>query len=133
MPRFVSAPRRQAAAIAAAASPLQAEWSTFVQRVSAMGRRDGTTAVVMTKGVSMERLCALVPRPRRHLVTYHGVLAPAAGLRPQVVPAMAAGPGRRAVRTACAPEDASRSMAMLCGGVPPAPREAAGALENLAA
>ncbi len=34
----------------------------------------------------MERLCALVPRPRRHLVTYHGVLAPAAGLRPRIVP-----------------------------------------------
>jgi len=50
--------------------------------------RDGTTAVVMTKDVLMERLCALVPRPRRHLVTYHGVLAPAAGIRPQVVPAV---------------------------------------------
>ena len=34
----------------------------------------------------MERLCALVPKPRKHLVTYHGVLAPASGLRPQVVP-----------------------------------------------
>ncbi len=31
---------------------------------------------------------ALVPRPRRHLVTYHGVLGPAAGIRPQVVPAV---------------------------------------------
>jgi len=31
-------------------------------------------------------LLALVPRPRRHLVTYHGVLAPAAGLRSRVVP-----------------------------------------------
>ena len=48
--------------------------------------RDGTTAVVMTKVVLMERLCALVPKPRKHLVTYHGVLAPASGLRPQVVP-----------------------------------------------
>ena len=48
--------------------------------------RDGTTAVVMTKAVLMERLCALVPKPRKHLVTYHGVLAPASGLRPQVVP-----------------------------------------------
>jgi hypothetical protein len=29
----------------------------------------------------------LVPKPRKHLVTiYHGVLAPAAGLRSQVVP-----------------------------------------------
>jgi hypothetical protein len=55
--------------------------------------RDGTTAVVMTKDVLMERLCALVPRPRRHLVTYHGVLAPAAGIRPQVVPAVVEGGG----------------------------------------
>jgi hypothetical protein len=46
--------------------------------------RDGTTAVVMTKAVLMERLCALVPKPRKHLVTYHGVLAPASGLRPKV-------------------------------------------------
>ena len=48
--------------------------------------RDGTTAVVMTEEVLMERLCALVPKPRKHLVTYHGVLAPASGLRPKVVP-----------------------------------------------
>jgi len=48
--------------------------------------RDGTTAVVMTKEVLMERLCALVPKPRKHLVTHHGVLAPASGLRPKVVP-----------------------------------------------
>ena len=34
----------------------------------------------------MERLCALVPRPRKHLVTYPGVLAPASGLRSRVVP-----------------------------------------------
>jgi hypothetical protein len=40
----------------------------------------------MTKAVLMERLCALVPKPRKHLVTYHGVLAPASGLRPKVVP-----------------------------------------------
>jgi hypothetical protein len=35
----------------------------------------------MTKQVLMERLCALVPKPRKHLVTYHGVSAPASGLR----------------------------------------------------
>ncbi|MBL8752030.1 MAG: transposase [Planctomycetes bacterium] len=55
--------------------------------------RDGTTHVVMTKQVLMERLCALVPRPRRHLVTYHGVLAPAAGLGSRVVPKREAGAG----------------------------------------
>ena len=47
---------------------------------------DGTTAVGMSNAVLMERLCALVPPPRKHLVTYHGVLAPASGLRPKVVP-----------------------------------------------
>ena len=34
----------------------------------------------------MGRLAALVPRPRVHLVTYHGMFAPAAPLRDRVVP-----------------------------------------------
>ena len=41
--------------------------------------KDGTTHVVMPKEVLMERLCALVPKSRKHLVTYHGVLARLAG------------------------------------------------------
>lgn len=52
--------------------------------------RDGSTAVVLPPLVLLERLAALVPRPRRHLVTYHGVLAPAAAARRAVVPAPAA-------------------------------------------
>jgi len=48
--------------------------------------RDGTTHVVLTAAVLIERLLALVPRPRKHLVTYHGVLAPAASLRSRIVP-----------------------------------------------
>ena len=48
--------------------------------------RDGSTHVVMEPQVLIERLLALVPRPRRHLVTYHGVLAPGASLRHRVVP-----------------------------------------------
>ena len=35
----------------------------------------------------MQRLAALVPRPRLHLIRLHGVLAPNAKLRAQVVPA----------------------------------------------
>ncbi len=35
----------------------------------------------------MAKLAALVPRPRHHLVRYHGVLAPNAGLRRDLVPA----------------------------------------------
>ena len=34
----------------------------------------------------MQRLAALVPRPRLHLIRFHGVLAPNPKLRPQVVP-----------------------------------------------
>ena len=55
--------------------------------------KDGTTAVVMAPEVLIERLLALVPRPRRHLVTYHGVLGPAAGLRSRVVPRLDEGEG----------------------------------------
>jgi len=53
--------------------------------------QDGTTHVVLEPLVLMERLCALVPAPRRHLVTYHGVLAAAALDRDRVVPAVSAG------------------------------------------
>jgi hypothetical protein len=48
--------------------------------------RDGTTHVVLSPTEFIERLAAQVPPPRRHMVTYHGVLAPAAGYRDQVVP-----------------------------------------------
>ena len=48
--------------------------------------KDGTRHVVLEPQVLIERLVALVPRPRKHLVTYHGVLAPAAGLRSRIVP-----------------------------------------------
>ncbi len=48
--------------------------------------KDGSTAVVFEPLAFLERLAALVPRPRFHLVTYHGVLAPAASLRDRIVP-----------------------------------------------
>jgi len=38
------------------------------------------------EGAIRIRLLALVPRPRRHLVIYHGVLAPGASLRIRIVP-----------------------------------------------
>ena len=34
----------------------------------------------------MQRLAALVPRPRLHLIRFHGVLAPNDGLRAAIVP-----------------------------------------------
>jgi hypothetical protein len=49
--------------------------------------RDGTSAVAFDPLTFIERLAALVPRPRTHLLTYHGVLAPAAQWRDLVTPA----------------------------------------------
>ena len=48
--------------------------------------RDGTSHYVMAPMEFMQRLAALVPRPRLHLIRFHGVLAPNAKLRRAVVP-----------------------------------------------
>ena len=48
--------------------------------------RDGTSHHVMEQMEFMQRLAALVPRPRLHLIRFHGVLAPNAKLRKAVVP-----------------------------------------------
>ena len=48
--------------------------------------RDGTIHIVMSPLEFMQRLAALVPRPRLHLIRFHGVLAPHANLRAQIVP-----------------------------------------------
>ena len=48
--------------------------------------KDGTTHVVMSPMEFMERLAALVPRPRLHLIRFHGVLAPNAKLRSKIIP-----------------------------------------------
>jgi hypothetical protein len=43
--------------------------------------RDGTTHLEMTPVDFLERLAALVPRPRLRLIRFHGILAPNAKLR----------------------------------------------------
>jgi Putative transposase len=48
---------------------------------------DGTEAVVFTPFELIERLLPLIPRPRKHIIRFHGILAPAAGYRAKVVPA----------------------------------------------
>ena len=48
--------------------------------------RDGTTHVVFTPQELIEKLIPLIPRPRSHLVRYHGILGPAAKDRDKVVP-----------------------------------------------
>jgi hypothetical protein len=44
-------------------------------------RRDGATHLIMEPVEFMEKLAALVPPPRAHLVHYHGVLGPNSGWR----------------------------------------------------
>ena len=48
--------------------------------------KDGTTHIVMSPLEFMQRLAALVPRPRLHLIRFHSVLAPNAKLRREIVP-----------------------------------------------
>jgi hypothetical protein len=47
--------------------------------------RDGTTHVVFEPLELIEKLVAIVPPPRCHMIRYHGVLAPRAGWRAEVV------------------------------------------------
>ena len=55
--------------------------------------RDGTTHVVYEPLELLEKLSALVPAPRAHLVRYAGVLVPASPCRSMIVPAAAATAG----------------------------------------
>jgi hypothetical protein len=48
--------------------------------------RDGTTHIVFTPHELIEKLIPMIPRPRCHLVRYHGILGPAAKDRAKVVP-----------------------------------------------
>ena len=65
--------------------------------------RDGTTHLVMSPLEFMQRLAALVPRPRLHLIRFHGVLAPNAKLRALVVPHEPEPPAQEAKSADCEP------------------------------
>lgn len=73
--------------------------------------RDGTTHLVFEPLEFLAKLAALTPRPEINLLLYHGVLAPHARWRRQVV-----GYGRMAS------EDAARDPAEACRISPSAPR-----------
>ncbi|HVX93653.1 MAG TPA: transposase [Polyangia bacterium] len=69
--------------------------------------RDGTTAFVYTPHELLERLVAIVPRPRAHLTRYFGVFAPAFAARAGIVPSTeAAAPKRRPPASDAAPPKA---------------------------
>ena len=63
--------------------------------------RDGTTHRVVSSLEYMQRLAALVPRPRLHLIRFHGVLAPNATLRARVMPQEAEASAQEAKPAEC--------------------------------
>lgn len=68
--------------------------------------QDGTTPIVRSPLEFMQRLAALVPRPRLHLIRFPGVLAPNAKLRPQLIPGRAVSANNTAEELDGAPHDA---------------------------
>ena len=63
--------------------------------------RDGTTRLAMSPLEFMQRLAALVPRPRLHLIRFYGVLAPNAKLRAMVVPQEPEAPAQAVAPAEC--------------------------------
>jgi len=59
---------------------------------------DGTRAHVLSPVEFLARLAAVVPPPRRHLLHFHGVFAPASALRARVVPPPPPPPERSLLR-----------------------------------
>jgi hypothetical protein len=86
--------------------------------------RDGTTHIVFEPLELLERLAALVPPPRFHLVRYHGILGPCASERDRVVPTGRgssdedATPGRSAL-VASVPQSATAAVQPPVGALPP--------------
>jgi hypothetical protein len=85
----LSRPRRWGAASNPRSSGRRTAQSTTSARSAsaAVETRDGTTHFIFEPIAFNERLAALVPPPRLHQLTYHGVLAPAASWRSDIVPA----------------------------------------------
>src|SRR3954468_21717460 len=87
----ISARSSNACAAISPARPLPTSGSSATAQAKSCcsSRAPGATApphIVMSPLELMQRLAALVPRPRLHLIRFHGVLAPHAKLRPQIVP-----------------------------------------------
>jgi len=72
--------------------------------------RNGTTHFVIEPLTFIERLAALIPHPREHQLTYHGVLAAVSSWRDWIVPVGGAD-GDRATALAPARADVAASAA----------------------
>jgi hypothetical protein len=83
--------------------------------------RDGTSAVVFERQDFIAKLAVLVPAPRAHLTRYHGVLAPAAAWRSEIVPAGSVRSGDTETKSRTATEESGASTSSdALGDQPPA-------------
>jgi hypothetical protein len=73
--------------------------------------RDGTTHVLFEPLDFIARLAALVPRPRSHLIRFHGLFAPNARHRRLVVPGPAPAPTSEGVERGATPTRAQMTWA----------------------
>jgi hypothetical protein len=92
-PEFEEAPRPSPADIARLTAKIAHRVCRLLRRLGRLPDPDapaddhpGSTHVVFDPLSFLERLAALVPRPRLPLVTYHGILAPHARRRADIVP-----------------------------------------------
>ncbi len=96
--------RRNGAALALSDERVQLNDAGQVELKLKTPWRDGTTHLVMSPLEFMQRLAALVPRPRLHLIRFQGVLAPSAKLRALVVPQGPPAQAQAATESAAAAE-----------------------------
>ena len=71
---------------------------------------DGTGAIKMTQMEFMEKLAALVPRPKVHLTRYHGCLAPHYKFRKQIIPQKKPTPEVSVIATDAEPPENPKRM-----------------------
>ena len=76
---------------------------------------DGTYQIVLSPQELLEKLAALVPPPRLNLVRYHGVLAPNAVDRAQIVPGPISGRRERRTQGRMSPPPAPRRHRLALG------------------
>ena len=86
--------------------------------MSGAWRGSPATAPARRSPPSVEKLAALVPPPRFNLVRYHGVLAPAAHSRSQIVPANPLAEADSASHPGCRARQAKRGECRSEAGIP---------------
>jgi len=103
--------RRRAAVCAPPPERLALTGSGHVRYALKTPYRDGTTHVIFEPDDFIARLAALVPKPRAHLIRYHGVFAPASPDRARIVPGpRAAAASRASQRGPAAAADRQRNL-----------------------